>query len=66
MLYQGDKLLVFGDEKEHRTYLSGLTDFDLKTAHWTQPQVLGPNITLAGHLINHKNFVLHSDPRFEA
>ncbi|PHH82323.1 hypothetical protein CDD82_6359 [Ophiocordyceps australis] len=41
-LYQGDKLLVFGGENEHRTYLSDLIVFDLKTAHWTQPQVSGP------------------------
>ncbi|KAI0392786.1 kelch domain-containing protein [Xylariaceae sp. FL0594] len=40
-LYQGDKLLVFGGENEHRTYLSDLIIFDLKTAHWTQPQVSG-------------------------
>ncbi|RDA92940.1 hypothetical protein CP533_3863 [Ophiocordyceps camponoti-saundersi (nom. inval.)] len=41
-LYRGDKLLVFGGENEHRTYLSDLIIFDLKTAHWTQPQVSGP------------------------
>ena len=41
-LYQGDKLLVFGGENEHRTYLSDLIVFDLKTAHWTQPPVSGP------------------------
>ncbi|KAI0466638.1 kelch domain-containing protein [Xylaria cf. heliscus] len=41
-LYQGDKLLVFGGENEHRTYLSDLIIFDLKTAHWIQPQVTGP------------------------
>ncbi|KAI5467361.1 hypothetical protein BGZ63DRAFT_344793 [Mariannaea sp. PMI_226] len=41
-LYQGNKLLVFGGENEHRTYLSDLIIFDLKTAHWTQPQVSGP------------------------
>ncbi|KAI0178915.1 galactose oxidase [Hypoxylon sp. FL1284] len=41
-LYQGDKLLVFGGENEHRTYLSDLIVFDLKTAHWTQPTVSGP------------------------
>lgn len=41
-LYRGDKLLVFGGENEHRTYLSDLIVFDLKTAHWTQPQVCGP------------------------
>ncbi|EHK25326.1 uncharacterized protein TRIVIDRAFT_85112 [Trichoderma virens Gv29-8] len=41
-LYKGDKLLVFGGENEHRTYLSDLIIFDLKTAHWTQPMVSGP------------------------
>ncbi|KAI2622526.1 galactose oxidase [Hypoxylon sp. NC1633] len=41
-LYQGDKLLVFGGENEHRTYLSDLIVFDLKSAYWTQPQVSGP------------------------
>ncbi|CAI6081123.1 unnamed protein product [Clonostachys chloroleuca] len=41
-VYQGDKLLVFGGENEHRTYLSDLIVFDLKTAFWTQPQVSGP------------------------
>lgn len=41
-LYQGDKLLVFGGENEHRNYLSDLIVFDLKSAHWTQPQVTGP------------------------
>lgn len=34
--------MVFGGENEHRTYLSDLIIFDLKTAHWTQPQVSGP------------------------
>ncbi|KAK5992830.1 RING finger protein B [Cladobotryum mycophilum] len=41
-LYKGDKLLVFGGENEHRTYLSDLIIFDLKTAYWTQPMVSGP------------------------
>lgn len=41
-MYKGDKLLVFGGENEHRTYLSDLIIFDLKTAHWTQPTVSGP------------------------
>lgn len=40
-IYKGDKLLVFGGENEHRTYLSDLIIFNLKTAHWTQPQVSG-------------------------
>lgn len=41
-LYQGDKLLVFGGENEHRSYLSDVVIFDLNTAHWTQPAVHGP------------------------
>ncbi|KAM0329365.1 hypothetical protein ACHAQA_004671 [Verticillium albo-atrum] len=41
-MYAGDKLLVFGGENEHRTYLSDLIVFDLKTAHWTMPQTTGP------------------------
>lgn len=41
-LWQGDKLLVFGGENEHRTYLSDVIIFDLKTAHWTQPDLNGP------------------------
>ncbi|CRK39071.1 Acyl-CoA-binding domain-containing protein 4 like [Verticillium longisporum] len=41
-MYAGDKLLVFGGENEHRTYLSDLIVFDLKTAHWTMPQTSGP------------------------
>jgi BTB/POZ domain/Kelch motif len=41
-LYQGDKLLVYGGENEHREYLSDVVIFDLKTAHWTQPDIRGP------------------------
>ena len=41
-LYQGNKLLVFGGENEHRTYLSDLIVFDLQSATWTQPAVNGP------------------------
>lgn len=41
-LYEGDKLLIFGGENEHRTYLSDLIIFDLETAHWTQPAQNGP------------------------
>lgn len=40
-LYQGNKLLVFGGENEHRAYLSDLIIFDLESAHWTKPQVYG-------------------------
>jgi hypothetical protein len=41
-LYQGDKLLIYGGENEHRNYLSDVIIFDVKTAHWTQPAVHGP------------------------
>lgn len=41
-LYQGDKLLVFGGENEHREYLSDVIILDLKTLHWTQPDLRGP------------------------
>ncbi|KAJ4297061.1 hypothetical protein N0V88_003978 [Collariella sp. IMI 366227] len=72
-LYKGDKLLVFGGENEHRTYLSDLIIFDLKTAHWTQPQVTGPipkgrarhaavlhedKLFIVGGITGHDNYVL--------
>ncbi|RYP66556.1 hypothetical protein DL771_007709 [Monosporascus sp. 5C6A] len=72
-LYEGDKLLVFGGENEHRTYLSDLIIFDLKTAHWTQPQVHGPipkgrarhaavlhedKLFIVGGITGHDNYVL--------
>jgi len=41
-LWQGDKLLVYGGENEHRQHLSDVVIFDIKTAHWTQPEVSGP------------------------
>ena len=41
-LWQGNKLLVYGGENEHREYLSDIVIFDLKTAHWTQPDIRGP------------------------
>lgn len=41
-LWQGDKLLVFGGENEHRAHLSDVIIFDLKTANWTQPEINGP------------------------
>jgi hypothetical protein len=41
-LWQGDKLLVFGGENEHRTHLSEVVIFDINTAHWTQPEITGP------------------------
>ena len=41
-LWQGSKLLVYGGENEHREYLSDLVIYDLKTSHWTQPEIKGP------------------------
>ncbi|CAN9332780.1 unnamed protein product [Alternaria sp. RS040] len=40
-LWQGNKLLVFGGENEHRQHLADVIVFDLKTAHWTQPELHG-------------------------
>lgn len=40
--WQGSKLLVYGGENEHREYLSDVVILDLKTAHWTQPDIRGP------------------------
>jgi hypothetical protein len=34
-------LLVFGGENEHRQHLADVTVFDLKSAHWTQPELHG-------------------------
>lgn len=42
-LWQGDKVLIFGGENEHRSYLSDLIIFDIKTAHWQQPELRGSN-----------------------
>ncbi|PVI06759.1 kelch repeat protein [Periconia macrospinosa] len=41
-LWGSDKLLVFGGENEHRQHLSDVVIFDLKTSHWTQPELHGP------------------------
>jgi len=41
-LWQDDKLLVYGGENEHRIHLSDVVIFDIKTAHWTQPDINGP------------------------
>ncbi|KAJ5131269.1 uncharacterized protein N7515_007308 [Penicillium bovifimosum] len=42
-LYQGDKLIVFGGENEHREYLSDVVILDLNTFHWTLPEIHGPD-----------------------
>ncbi|KAI9885341.1 MAG: ubiquitin-protein transferase activating protein [Watsoniomyces obsoletus] len=41
-LYQGHKLIIFGGENEHRTFLSDVVIFDINTAIWSQPAVSGP------------------------
>lgn len=41
-LWQGNKLLVYGGENEHRMHLSDVVIFDIDTAHWTQPDINGP------------------------
>lgn len=41
-LWQGNKLLVYGGENEHRQYLSDVIIFDLETAHWALPDLNGP------------------------
>ena len=41
-LWQGTKLLVYGGENEHREYLTDVVILDLKTHHWTQPEIRGP------------------------
>ncbi|KAJ5167247.1 uncharacterized protein N7482_006028 [Penicillium canariense] len=40
-LYQGDKLIIFGGENEHREYLSDVIILDLQNFHWTLPQISG-------------------------
>ncbi|KAJ6156306.1 hypothetical protein N7497_005191 [Penicillium chrysogenum] len=40
-LYQGDKLIVFGGENEHREYLSDVVILDLNTFTWTLPEIRG-------------------------
>jgi hypothetical protein len=41
-VYQGDKLIVFGGENEHREYLSDIVILDIPTSTWTQPDIRGP------------------------
>lgn len=40
-LYQGNKLIVFGGENEHREYLSDVVILDLETFTWTLPDIQG-------------------------
>lgn len=41
-LYQGDKLIIFGGENEHREYLSDIIVFHIPTSTWSQPEIRGP------------------------
>ncbi|BDD57317.1 hypothetical protein MAP00_002689 [Monascus purpureus] len=41
-IYQGDKLIVFGGENEHREYLSDVVILHIPTSTWTQPEIRGP------------------------
>ncbi|EGE80864.1 kelch repeat protein [Blastomyces dermatitidis ATCC 18188] len=41
-LYQGNKLIVFGGENEHREYLSDVVILDISTSTWTSPEIRGP------------------------
>lgn len=40
-LWQDEKIMIFGGENEHRAYLNDVVIFDVRTAHWTQPEVYG-------------------------
>ncbi|KAJ5649134.1 uncharacterized protein N7484_002857 [Penicillium longicatenatum] len=40
-LYQGNKLIVFGGENEHREYLSDVVILDLQTFTWALPEIRG-------------------------
>jgi uncharacterized membrane protein YgcG len=51
---------VFGGENEHRSHLADVIIFDLKTAHWTSPEVQGtPPRGRARH-----SAVIHDDKLF--
>ncbi|PGH35332.1 hypothetical protein GX50_01796 [[Emmonsia] crescens] len=41
-LYQGNKLIVFGGENEHREYLSDVVILDITTSTWASPEIRGP------------------------
>ncbi|OAX78280.1 hypothetical protein ACJ72_07416 [Emergomyces africanus] len=41
-LYQGNKLIVFGGENEHREYLSDVVILDITTSSWASPEIRGP------------------------
>ena len=59
-LWLGKKIIIFGGENEHRTYLNDLIIFDLETAHWHQPEIRGtPPRGRARH-----SAVIHGDRLF--
>ncbi|PLB48281.1 kelch motif domain protein [Aspergillus steynii IBT 23096] len=41
-LHNGDKLIVFGGENEHREHLSDVVILDIPTSTWHQPEIRGP------------------------
>lgn len=41
-LWQGNKLIVFGGENEHRAHLCDVIIFDIETSQWHQPMIYGP------------------------
>lgn len=41
-LWQGNKLLVYGGENEHRAHLSDVVIYNIDTSVWTQPDIRGP------------------------
>ena len=59
-LWKGEKVLIFGGENEHRSYLNDLIIFDLQTAYWHQPDLHGvPPRGRARH-----SAVIHDDKLF--
>ncbi|CAI7636432.1 unnamed protein product [Penicillium pancosmium] len=59
-LYQGDKLIVFGGENEHRDYLADVVILDLQSFTWTGPEIHGiPPRGRARHAA-----VIHDDKLF--
>ena len=59
-LWKGEKVLIFGGENEHRSYLNDLIIFDLKTAYWHQPDLNG--LTPKGRARH--SAVIHDDKLF--
>lgn len=72
-MYQGDKLIVFGGENEHREYLADVVILDLNTFTWSIPEIRGPiprgrarhaavihedKLFIAGGLTGEKNLIL--------